>query len=251
MSSISSISLSLSLLAVGYLFRRSCTPPHRPSSATATPDRVRLLAGPITTITTHLGCLCIIYHALIALLYSESDDTYEHNTPTDPTAIHNTITLTLHRICPHPTNLPPQLFTWTPTTALCLLSIALGTTLRLAAFRSLGRNFTFELAQPDSLVTAGMYRFVQHPSYTGLWLLAAGQLGLVLRWDGAAACGMDAGTLERLSGWGGWALGALVVVLMRFTVMRIRDEERMLQTKFGGEWEGWHARTARMVPFLL
>ncbi|PYH91833.1 hypothetical protein BO71DRAFT_451852 [Aspergillus ellipticus CBS 707.79] len=244
----SSITLALALQAAGYLIRRSLTPPHSPpptSSTTSTPDRVRVIAGPITAISTHLISLCLIYHALIALLYPDHD-AYARILATGMIPSREDL---LTRICPHPTHLPAHLFTWNPTTTLCLVSIALGAFLRLAAFQSLGRNFTFELAQPDTLITTGMYRFVQHPSYTGLWLLAAGQLGLIVRWDGAVSCIMSAAISNGLSGWGQWILGGLVAVLMVSTGMRIRDEEQMLQTKFETEWEEWHARTARLIPF--
>jgi protein-S-isoprenylcysteine O-methyltransferase Ste14 len=30
----------------------------------------------------------------------------------------------------------------------------------------LGQNFTFRLAKPKTFITSGMYRYVQHPSYT-------------------------------------------------------------------------------------
>ncbi|PYI00530.1 hypothetical protein BO78DRAFT_295680, partial [Aspergillus sclerotiicarbonarius CBS 121057] len=178
------------------------------------------------------------YHALIALFYTQGSNNASGMTTASDEAY-------LEAICPHPTNLSPHLFAWTTTTTtLCLLSLVLGASLRLAAFKFLGRNFTFQLSQPDTLVTGGIYRFVQHPSYTGLWLLVAGYLGLIMRRDGAVACTMEASILARLSGWGGWVVGGLVSVLIPFTVMRVRDEEAMLRAQFGQTWERWHARTA-------
>jgi protein-S-isoprenylcysteine O-methyltransferase Ste14 len=32
---------------------------------------------------------------------------------------------------------------------------------------------------------------------------------------------------------------------------RVRDEEAMLRGKFGREWEGWHRRTKRFIPFVF
>ena len=245
----SSISFSLSLLTAGYLAFCSLTPPNLPANGKSNaPDRVRLIAGPITTVVTHLNSACIIYHAVIALFYSSSSSSSSNNASDITTASDRAY---LEAICPHPTNLPPHLFAWTPTTTLCLLALTLGASLRLFAFKFLGRNFTFQLAQPDTLVTGGIYRFVQHPSYTGLWLLATGYLGLIMRWDGAVACMIDPTTLARLSGWGGWVVGVLVTVLIHSTVMRVRDEEGMLRAQFGQQWEHWHAQTARFIPYVI
>ncbi|PWY89641.1 hypothetical protein BO94DRAFT_565405 [Aspergillus sclerotioniger CBS 115572] len=189
MPSPSSISFSLSLLTAGYLAFCSLTP--RTSPPTPNPMRRP----------------CNYGHHGANDMTTTSDRAY------------------LEAICPHPSNLPPHLFAWSATTTLCLLSLTLGASLRLSAFKFLGRNFTFQLAQPDTLVTGGIYRFVQHPSYTGLWLLATGYLGLIMRWDGAVACTIDSISLARLSGWGGWVVGVLVTVLIHSTVMRVRDEE--------------------------
>ena len=247
MPSPSSISLSASLLTAGYLAFRGLTPPNLPSSTKGNgpPDRVRLLTGSITTIILHLNTACIIYHALLALFYIDrsNNDAKELSTSGDG--------VFLQAICPHRTSLAPHLFTWTITSTLCLVSIIVGALLRLSAFKSLGRNFTFQLAQPNTLVTGGLYRLVQHPSYTGMLFVAAGYLGLVMRWDGSVACAMDEAVHERLSGWGGWAVGVIVTVFIYTMVMRVQDEEGMLRDQFGRDWEEWHVRTARFIPYLI
>lgn len=47
----------------------------------------------------------------------------------------------------------------------------------------------------------------------------------------------------------GWSLAPVgVSVVLGAVWTRVRQEEEMLRTKFGGEWEGWHSRTARFVP---
>ncbi|OJJ68498.1 hypothetical protein ASPBRDRAFT_68061 [Aspergillus brasiliensis CBS 101740] len=247
MPSFSSISLSASLLAAGYLAFRSLTPPNLPirSTGNGPPDRVRLIAGPLSAVTRHLNTTCIIYHALLALFYADGSNQHAKE------LVHTGDGVYLQAVCPHLAGLAPHLFTWTVTTTFCLLSLTVGALLRLHAFRTLGRNFTFQLSQPDTLVTGGMYRFVQHPSYTGLWLLAAGYLGLVMRWDGAVACAMDDTVRERLSGWGGWVVGVIVAGFGYATGMRVRDEEGMLRDKFGRAWEEWHVRTARFIPGLI
>ncbi|OJI88944.1 hypothetical protein ASPTUDRAFT_158453 [Aspergillus tubingensis CBS 134.48] len=247
MPSPSSISLSASLLTAGYLAFRGLTPPNLPSSSKGNgpPDRVSLIAGPITTITLHLNTACIIYHALLTLFYIDSSNNGAKELANSGDGVY------LQAICSHRTNPAPHLFTWTIISTLCLVSIIVGALLRLSAFKSLGRNFTFQLAQPNTLVTGGLYRLVQHPSYTGLWFIAVGHLGLVTRWDGAVACAMDEAVHERLSGWGGWAVGVIVTVFIYTMVMRVQDEEGMLRDQLGRDWEEWHVRTARFIPYLI
>lgn len=46
-------------------------------------------------------------------------------------------------------------------------------------------------------------------------------------------------------------VGALWMVGVMLIRVRVRDEERMLQEKFGREWERWNARTARYIPGIL
>ncbi|PYH30401.1 methyltransferase family protein [Aspergillus neoniger CBS 115656] len=240
MPSPSSISLSASLLTAGYLAFRGLTPPNLPSSSKGNgpPDRVRLLAGSITTIILHLNTACIIYHALLALFYIDRSNNNAKELTKSGDGVY------LQAICPHRTSLAPHLFTWTITSTLCLVSIIVGALLRLSAFKSLGRNFTFQLAQPNTLVTGGLYRLVQHPSYTGMLFVAAGYLGLVMRWDGSVACAMDDAVLERLSGWGGWVVGVMVTVFIYTMMMRVQDEEGMLRDQFGRDWEEWHILSA-------
>lgn len=53
----------------------------------------------------------------------------------------------------------------------------------------------------------------------------------------------------------GWWLGmaALVATAGAFGAVgvRVRDEERMMKRTFGEEWEVWHSRTRRFVPWLF
>lgn len=98
--------------------------------------------------------------------------------------------------------------------------------------RSLGRNVseTVLTKAHHALVTAGPYRRVRHPLYTtGLSLIAA--IGLML---------------------GSWlvlALGALVLVLIRFVVIPV--EEEALLDKFGDTYRGYMQRTGRLLPRLV
>ncbi|GIJ89088.1 hypothetical protein Asppvi_008017 [Aspergillus pseudoviridinutans] len=232
MPSFPSFTLSLSILLSGYLTSICATPPTTTQRSPYETDRIRIITGNVAINASRAVVLISAYHALIALFYP----------PNSTTGI-------LSAICPHPENLNLETLTWSPTVLLSLLAIASGSAIRLSAFGGLGRNFTFYLSVPDRLVTNGVYTYVQHPSYTGLALVGLGCAGLFCRWDGAVgACLLSKDVIERLGGWGMTVVGALGTVAVMVVGVRVRDEERMLREKFGREWEGWHARTARFIP---
>jgi protein-S-isoprenylcysteine O-methyltransferase Ste14 len=107
---------------------------------------------------------------------------------------------------------------------------AAGGTLRLWPVFVLGRRFSGLVAiQPGHrLVTTGLYARIRHPSYLGLVVASVG-------W-----------ALAFRSGIGLLLTAALLVPL----VARIRDEERLLATEFGAEWDAYCRRTWRLVPGL-
>jgi protein-S-isoprenylcysteine O-methyltransferase Ste14 len=111
-----------------------------------------------------------------------------------------------------------------------VLLYAAGGVLRLAPVFVLGRRFSGLVAiQPEHrLVTSGLYGFIRHPSYLGLFVLALGW-GLAFR-----------------SG-----VGVLIAVLMLIVVLaRIESEERLLSESFGAEYDAYRARTWRLVPYV-
>jgi protein-S-isoprenylcysteine O-methyltransferase Ste14 len=80
------------------------------------------------------------------------------------------------------------------------------------------------------LVMTGPYRFVRHPSYSGL-LLFYGGMGLAL---------------------GSWlSLAALVGLPALGIAYRIRVEERALLAAFGEEYRAYMLRVRGLVPFPL
>ena len=104
----------------------------------------------------------------------------------------------------------------------------LGVALRLWAITTLGRFFVgWVLVQPDQqVITAGPYRWLRHPSYTGFWLEMVGigvGSGNVL---GAAVC--------------------LVVPLVGI-VARIGAEEHELSASLPG-YDDFARQRARLVP---
>lgn len=106
-----------------------------------------------------------------------------------------------------------------------------GVALRQWSIHTLGRQFVgYVTIQPDhQLVRSGPYRWLRHPSYTGLWLELAG-IGL--------ATGNAAG------------LATSAAVPLIGIVSRIRAEEDALRTAFPEAYPAYARRTKRMFPFL-
>ena len=92
----------------------------------------------------------------------------------------------------------------------------------------LGHRFSGLVAiQPGhKLVTSGVYGVIRHPSYLGLLVNSLG-------WALAFRSGV--GLL-------------LTVLLIPPLVVRIRAEERMLRTEFGGKYDVYCSRTWRFIP---
>jgi protein-S-isoprenylcysteine O-methyltransferase Ste14 len=109
--------------------------------------------------------------------------------------------------------------------ALALLGIAV----RQWAARTLGRFFTqsVTIRPGHQVVTAGPYRYVRHPGYTGLLVSLVG-LGLTL---------------------GNW-LSVLLMVLGFFVahVPRIRVEEHVLEANLGQPYRTFEATRKRLIP---
>lgn len=112
-----------------------------------------------------------------------------------------------------------------------LVVMWVGLVLRVWAILALGQSFrtTVEVWEGQQVVRRGPYRWVRHPSYTGLLLLAIG-VGIA----------MD-----------DWVSLALTVVLPITAVLwRISVEERELVHVLGGPYESYRAQTKRLVPGL-
>jgi len=104
-----------------------------------------------------------------------------------------------------------------------------GIVLRHWAVLTLGRFFTVDVrVQPgQTVVESGPYRWVRHPSYTGLILFFAG-LGLAL------------------SDWA--SLAVVVLVPTAGLIVRIRSEEQALMDGLGEPYEAFAARRRRLIP---
>ncbi|KAJ6438402.1 prenyl cysteine carboxyl methyltransferase [Purpureocillium lavendulum] len=155
-------------------------------------------------------------------------------------------------LCPRAETLNYQLFTWNRYTLTSLLIITcIGAPVRLTAYRGLGQRFTFSLAPPDKLITSGIYRYIQHPSYTGGMIMLLGALMTFFRWDAAPACWVPSTARTILDGWGAVVSIAVFVLASWICVLRVRDEEPMLRETFGQQWIEWHQSTRRFIPGVV
>jgi len=118
-------------------------------------------------------------------------------------------------------------FRW-PVFAVGIFVIVAGAALRLWAIVTLGRWFTYDVrvAEGQPVVTTGPYRWVRHPSYTGVLLVLIG-IGLTL---------------------GNWLSLLLISTVPTVgLVLRVRVEERALR-RLGPDYADYAATRARLIP---
>lgn len=113
-----------------------------------------------------------------------------------------------------------------------LAFVLLGLLLRWWAVRQLGQAFTVQLQvrSAQRLISDGPFRWVRHPSYSGLLLYYLG-LGLVM----------------------GNPLSILILIaLPAWAVLnRVMLEEKLLAEHFGEEYRTYQARTWRLLPWMF
>ena len=107
-----------------------------------------------------------------------------------------------------------------------------GLTIRWVSILTLGRFFTVNVAiQADhSVVKTGPYRFVRHPSYSGLFLAFVGLGVFFANW---------------LS-----IIGLLVPIALA-VLNRVVTEERALVSSLGPPYSAYCARTKRFIPRVV
>jgi len=106
-----------------------------------------------------------------------------------------------------------------------------GLIFRWWAIVTLGRFFTVDVTieKDHELVERGPFRFVRHPSYTGVLLAFVG-FALTLR------------------NWG--AIAVILVPIFVAFVRRMNVEEEALARALGDRYEQYMKRTRRLVPFI-
>jgi protein-S-isoprenylcysteine O-methyltransferase Ste14 len=116
---------------------------------------------------------------------------------------------------------------WPVVAGIALIAVGIG--LRAWSIATLGRFFQYWIkVQPGHrVVTGGPYRYVRHPSYSGIALVLA---GIALACDDV------------------WSLVAVAVLGGVGLAVRIRAEERQLTQALGAEYEHFAAGRKRLVP---
>ncbi len=106
-----------------------------------------------------------------------------------------------------------------------------GLCIRISAVVYLGKSFTYDVKRPEGnvLITTGPYRFVRHPGYLGIIILAA-------------LPGLIVGSAVGFAG--------LMIQTVTVTVKRIHEEDRMLEQEFGTAFREYERKTYRLAPFV-
>lgn len=221
--SFSSTSLVTAFTLSGYLaYRCAQNPNPNPTNAKVT-DRIGILTE-LASASRYLLASIWLYH-IILILFPENRA----------------------NICLHPELLNENLFTWSRGSVIFLIVIFIAAPIRLLAYKNLGKNFTFRLEKPKNLVKDGLYAYVQHPSYTTIFLVQVGCLCFWGRFDGVSACFLPASFVGIR--WNSEIAGVVIAVGTAWILWeRVKDEEAMLKREFGKEWIEYHSRTSRFLP---
>ena len=115
---------------------------------------------------------------------------------------------------------------------LAVIMVFAGLLIRWRALLQLGDAFTTKvvLVQHHQLHKGGMYRWIRHPSYTGLLLYYFG-LGILMT---------------------NWVALILLLILPGIAVwQRIKVEEKVLLKHFDNEYSDYQKNSWKLIPFLL
>ncbi|MBI4975829.1 MAG: isoprenylcysteine carboxylmethyltransferase family protein [Spirochaetes bacterium] len=121
------------------------------------------------------------------------------------------------------------IFSWDAVRIIALCAAAAGLALRTWAVTALGSYFTMQLHIQNShtVITAGPYRYLRHPSYAGAFLIFIGIPVALHAWYAAAAA---------------------LIILPAAWARRIFHEEQMLRETLGTHYTEYCARVKRIIP---
>jgi protein-S-isoprenylcysteine O-methyltransferase Ste14 len=106
-----------------------------------------------------------------------------------------------------------------------------GVALRWWSFRTLGQYFTFQVmtSADQPVIMSGPYRYLRHPSYTGILLILLG-IGI---------------------SYGSWlSLAAITLLPLAGFINRIRVEEAALASALGQRYTTYARGRKRLVPYV-
>lgn len=112
-----------------------------------------------------------------------------------------------------------------------LLIYTLGLTIRYYSLVLLGENFSREVdvKKDQELVSRGLYRYIRHPLYLGLFLL----------------------TVAVPLYFGNVLMFILASLLMLWAIsIRIDEEEEMMQQVLGERYKVWKDKRYKFIPFI-
>jgi protein-S-isoprenylcysteine O-methyltransferase Ste14 len=111
-----------------------------------------------------------------------------------------------------------------------LVLVVAGFTLIVWTTIELGRQYSvyITLQQDHKLITSGPYRYIRHPRYLGVMVVALGMALLFRSWIALLA----------------------LPFLLALLIFRLTDEEKLLREEFGALWEAYVQRSWRLVPFI-
>jgi len=231
----SNISLALTYILAAYI-TRICIRSPNPVPKTRHPNDRILSLPAIGAGLPQIGGLIFLLSTFLHILLLATSTTPESS----PSLL-----------CPNPSHVNPIYLTWSSHTKFFLGLLFTCCVLRIQAYQTLGKDFTFELAKPTKLVKTGIYAWVQHPSYLPLIVLLTINMALFVQPDGALGCFLPLKLIEFGSHFKWVNLAAYLAFSGLLFSARVKDEEEMLRQTFGKEWEEWHARTARFIPGVL
>jgi len=124
-------------------------------------------------------------------------------------------------------------FTQTPAVqSFGFLVVALGFAVSMSARVTIGANWAhgaeYQIKKDHELVTAGIYRYIRHPIYAGLFASLIG-------------AEIVAGSI---------VAGVFLVGLSFIALVQAKKEEAILIQKFGAQYREYMARTKRFIPYV-
>jgi protein-S-isoprenylcysteine O-methyltransferase Ste14 len=236
--------------------------------------------GPFPKVSI-ITLLCLMYLNLYGFLYAQKamlSETLARFTSVDIASAHAVFNV----LAPVPVPYAPSLFRWNDIADILAAILAIvGIEFRAWSMRTLGRFFTFQLGVSNGqhIVQTGPYRFVRHPSYTGIVLMAGSiahlfltpiyqdivhPLVLSLLYQIINVSGVDSiighmaqsiydlATSPKALLYASIAspLCSQVIVTGLLLTIRIPQEEKMLAKNFGQEWVEFSRTRSRILPYI-